>query len=420
MKNQTLITNIKKLYTSHQSPPVKGEKMSEIFSLENAYLIFEDGIIKDIGVDFDQDMSTFDKVYDATGLICVPGFIDSHTHLVFGGSREDEFSLKLEGVPYLDILKNGGGILNTVQKTRDASFEDLYKQAKKSLDEMLLYGVTTIEAKSGYGLELETELKQLKVLKALNDSHPIDIHATYLGAHALPKTFANQRQDFIEIIKKDLEVVHAEGLAEYVDVFCETGVFTAKETEEILEKAKSLGFKLRVHTDEIDSIGGTEVSLKLGAKTVDHLMALKEEDMEELAKSDTIGNLLPATSFFLNKEYAPARKMIEKGMALSISSDYNPGSTPSENYQLALQLAANKLRMKPNEILTASTINPAYSLDIHHQYGALKPGYVADILLLDAKNWDYVMYHYGINHTAHVFKKGVLVVKDRHLIKESI
>jgi imidazolonepropionase len=391
--------------------------MSNVSEIENAFVLAVDGIITEIGSgDCEHFIDSETYVYDAKQSIAVPGLIDSHTHLVFGGSREHEFSRKIAGEDYLDILKSGGGILSTVDATRKASFDDLYHQAEKSLNIMLLFGVTSLEAKSGYGLDLETEIKTLKVLKALNEVHPIEIHITYLGAHALPKEYTNNRDEFIKQIISDLEVIHAQNLAEYVDVFCETGVFTAKETEAILTKGKQLGFKLRVHTDEIDSIGGTEVALKLGSKTVDHLMAITDDDIAKMAKTNTIANILPSTSFFLNKEYAPARKMIERGVAVSVSSDYNPGSTPSENYQLTLQISGNKLRMLPKEILTAATINPAYSLDIADRVGSLKIGKQADILLLDCKNLDYFIYHYGINHTRSVFKKGKLVVDNRNIV----
>ncbi len=417
--SKTLIKNIKTLYTSKQVPPVKGGHMSDVVELNNAYILIEDELIKDIGIEFNGSLSNT-SIYDASGLICIPGLIDSHTHLVFGGSREHEFSKKLAGVPYLDILKEGGGIHNTVKQTRSASKKDLYLQAKKSLDEMLLFGVTTLEAKSGYGLDLETEKKQLLVLKELNESNPIDIKITYLGAHALPKEYIDKREEFISKVILDLEHIKVEGLAEYVDVFCEFGVFTSAETEQIFERAIELGFKLRLHSDEIESIGGTEVAINLKANSVDHLMAITNEDILKLAKSNTIANLLPATSFFLNKDYAPARKLIDEGCAVSVSSDYNPGSTPSENYQLSLQLAGNKLRMLPKEILTAATINPAYSLDVSDKVGSIEIGKQADIILLDAKNLDYFIYHYGINHTKAVFKKGKLVVDNRRIIKEEI
>lgn len=417
--SKTLIKNIKTLYTSKQKPPVKGKDMSKIFSLNNAYILIEDGRIKAIGDEYTESLKDV-FVYDAKGLVAIPGLIDSHTHLVFGGSREHEFAKKIAGVPYLDILKEGGGILSTVNETKKATKHDLFHQAKKSLDSMLLFGVTNLEAKSGYGLDLETEVKQLEIVDVLNKKYPIDIHSTYLGMHALPLEYKTRREEYIEKVIKDLEIIKDKGLAKYVDVFCETGVFTALETEKVFTKAKELGFDLRLHSDEIDSIGGTKVGIKLEAKTVDHLMAITDEDISLLANSKTIANVLPATSFFLNKGYAPARKMIDAGCAVSVSSDYNPGSTPSENYQLTLQLAGNKLRMLPTEILTASTINPAYSLGISNDSGSIEVGKIADIVLLDVNNLDYFIYHYGINHTYAVFKNGKLVVDNRRIVEEKI
>lgn len=414
--DKLLIYNIKTLYSNNHIPPVKGKLMQDISFIEDAFIYIEDSIIKHIGSgEYKDYINDETKMFDAKNTIAIPGLIDSHTHLVFGGSREHEFSKKIAGVDYLDILKMGGGILSTVKQTKEASFDELYNQALKSLDIMLSFGVTTLEAKSGYGLELETEIKSLKVLKKLKEDHPIDIHITYLGAHALPTEYKSKRDEFIEIIINDLEVIKNEELAEYADVFCETGVFTAKETDKILRKAKDLGFKLRVHTDEIDSIGGTEVALSLEAKTVDHLMAITDEDIARIAKTNTIANLLPSTSFFLNKEFAPARKLIDANAAVSVSSDYNPGSTPSENFQLTMQISGNKLRMLPQEVLTAATINPAYSLDVEKSVGSLEVGKKADILFLDCKNLDYFIYHYGINHTKYVFKNGKLVFQKQDL-----
>ena len=421
MSDNLLIHNIKTLYSNNHKPPVKGLKMSDILKIDNAFILIKGSRIAVVGNgDFSGYINKDTEVFDACQTICIPGLIDSHTHLVFGGSREDEFSRKIAGEDYLDILKSGGGILNTVNQTKKASFEDLYQQAKKSLDEMLLFGVTSIEAKSGYGLELETEIKQLRVLKKLNEDHPIDIYITYLGAHALPKEYENRRDVFIERIINDLEVIKTEGLADFVDVFCEVGVFDALETEKILRRAKDLGFKLRLHADEIKSIGGTQVGLKLKASTIDHLMAISDDDIKAFAKTNTIANLLPSTSFFLNKEYAPARKLIDNSVAVSLSSDYNPGSTPSENFQLTLQISGNKLRMMPSEILTAATINPANSLDIFKDLGSIEVGKKADIVLLDAKNLEYFIYHYGINHTKTVIKNGFIVVNNRQILKENI
>ncbi|NLZ61264.1 MAG: imidazolonepropionase [Acholeplasmataceae bacterium] len=416
MKASLLIHNISHLYTQANEPPVRGKAMKDIVCLDDAFVACDNDRIIGFGTgEFNDYVSNTTLLFDAKGLILLPGLIDSHTHLVHGGLREDEFSLKIKGVSYFDILNRGGGILSTVAKTRKASFKELYDKARESLDEMLLYGVTTIEAKSGYGLDLETEIKQLKVAKKLNHDHPIDIISTYLGAHAVPKEFLNRKQAFVSKVIQDLEIIKDKELAKFVDVFCEEGVFDLEETEAIIKRAKELGFIPRLHADEMHHLGGAGLGVDYEAASVDHLMAISDRDIEKLAHSKTIANLLPATSFFLNKDYAPARKLIDKGAAVAIASDYNPGSTPSENFQLTMQLAGIKLRMDPKEILTASTINPAYLLGIHNECGSIAIGKKADLVLFKAKNIDYLIYHYGINHTEHVFKNGRIVVKNRQL-----
>jgi imidazolonepropionase len=409
MNTKTLIFNIGILYT-----PVKvsrGKDMNSVSEIHNAFIVIKDDIIDFVG---SGDYSTFlekDMItYDAKNNIAIPGLIDSHTHLVHYGSRENEFSKKIEGVPYLDILKSGGGILNTVKTTRDASMEELYNYSYKSLSKMLNYGVTTIESKSGYGLNLETEIKQLNVNKLLDKNNPIDIHSTYLGAHAIPTEFKNKKAEYINTLLQDLEVIKDQDLAEFVDIFCEDSVFNKEDSHRILSRAKELGFKLKIHADEIVSLGGANLAVSLNASSADHLMAISDHDIELISKSNVVANLLPSTSFYLNKDYAPARKLIESGAIVSISSDYNPGSSPSENFQFSMQLAANKLRMTPNEVLTASTINPAYSLGISDKVGTLEVGKKADIVIMEAFNFEYVLYHFATNHTRAVFKNGKQVV----------
>ncbi len=417
MHADLVVTNIKTLYTCNLLPPVRGKSMNEVTVIDNAFIAVKDGNFLDFGKhDYHHLINEKTKLIDAENMIVVPGLIDSHTHLVHGGSREDEFSKKIQGVPYLEILASGGGILNTVAKTRAASFDELLKQARNSLDEMLMYGVTTIEAKSGYGLNLETEIKQLEVAKLLNQRHPVEIISTYLGAHALPQEYENMKADYIDKVIQDLKVIKAKNLAVFVDVFCEQGVFEIAETKKILKAAISLGFIPRIHADEIAPLGGAGLGIEMSAASVDHLIAIRQDDIKRLGHSDTIANLLPATSFYLNKPYAPARELINNLAALSISTDYNPGSSPSENFQFTMQLAGNKLQMTPFEILTASTINPAFSLGIASRLGSIEKGKEADFVLLKAKNLDYLIYHYGINHARHVFKKGIQVVKNRQII----
>jgi imidazolonepropionase len=418
MHAETIIYNIKELYTPHRSLLHRGEEMSQLEVVPNAFIAIADGKIIDYGQgNYAKHIGDNTYFHNAEGNIVIPGLIDAHTHLVHAGSREKEFRKKIQGVPYLEILKKGGGILSTVQATRKATKKELFDKAYHSLNEMLLFGVTTIEAKSGYGLNTETELKILEVIKELQQSHPITISPTYLGAHAIPHEFQDNHEGYVQQIIHDLPIVKAHNLAESVDVFCESGAFTNEETKRILEEAKRLKFHLRLHADEIEPHGGAGLAVDLDASSADHLMAISKDDIKKLARSKTVANLLPSTSFYLDKDYAPARALIDAGCIVGISSDYNPGSSPSENFQFTMQVAANKLRMTPYEVLVASTINPAYSLGLKEKIGSIARGKQADLVIMNAKNLDYLVYHYGINHTKDVFKDGVLVVKDRELVQ---
>ena len=415
-----VVIHIKTIYTPYLKPPVKGKHMASIHEIMDAYIAVKDGRILDIGSGSPQNfMGPNTAVYDAKNQIVLPGLIDGHTHLVHGGSREHEFKMLQEGIPYLEILKQGGGILSTVEKTRQMSEKELYQQALRSLDEMMLHGVTTVESKSGYGLNLDNEMKQLKVNQRLKENHPVLISSTYMGAHAIPKEFKNDRITYIEQIIKDMKVIHKQGLAEAVDVFCETDVFSIEETQRILSEAKDLGFKIKMHADEIDAIGGAGLGVDLGCTSVDHLMAISDEDIDKLSQSPTIANLLPGTSFHLKKTYAPARKMIDQGVAIGIAGDYNPGSCPTENFQLIMQLASKEMQLKPEEVLNAVTINAAYHLGISHQKGSLEIGKDADFVIMKAPNLAYFFYHFGINHTKDVFIKGKPVVLNRQIVRST-
>jgi imidazolonepropionase len=421
LMSDLILYHIKTLYTPVGSRLLKGSEMSQMTLINDAFIAVRGALIEAVGCgNFSKYQGPATVLHDCQNAIAVPGFIDSHTHLVHGGSREAEFAMKVQGIPYLDILKSGGGILSTVEKTRLADFETLYAQAKRSLDEMLLFGVTTIEAKSGYGLNLETEIKQLKVAKALNEQHPIDIVSTYMGAHAIPKEYLSDRNAYVEMIIDHLDKIAQLHLAEAVDVFCESDVFSLEETRGILSKAKELGFEVRMHADEIHPIGGTGLAVELGALSADHLMAIDDLDILKIGESNTVANLLPATSFYLGKPYANARKLLNANAAIALSSDYNPGSAPSENFQLTMQIAANKMVLTPFEVLNAVTINPANILRRNTMIGSLEIGKQADITLLKAPNLEYVLYHFGINHTQDVFKKGRLVVSNRRILEENI
>ena len=420
MKADLILKNIGKLVTMQGSSSFRvKEEMNKINIIENAYIAVKNGKILAIGVgdEFGNLCGEDTKIHDAEGLLVTPGLIDSHTHLIHGGSRENEFSMKLNGVPYIEILNNGGGILSTVKATKEASEEELYKKAKKSLDRMLEFGVTTFEEKSGYGLELNTEVKQLEVARVLDQNHPVDLVHTFLGAHAVPVEYKENHKAYIDIlVDVMMPKIKDMGLAEFCDVFCEEGVFTIEESEYILQKAKEMGYKLKIHADEIESLGGAELAAKLGCVSADHLMAASDKGIKMMAENNVVANILPATSFNLNKDYADCRKMIDMGAIVSLSSDYNPGSCPSENLQLVMQLGCLHLKMTPNEVLTAVTINAAYAIDRADKIGSIEVGKNADFVVFDAPNVEYLMYHFGINHTKKVYKNGNLVVDNKVVV----
>lgn len=415
-----ILSHFDRLYTPQdRGESVKGSKMNDICVLEDAYILIENGIIQKIGTgnEYNEFMDEDTLLLDYSGTIATPGFVDSHTHLVHGGSRENEFGKKLNGVSYLEILNQGGGIISTVKATRNASFDELFDKAKKSLDDMLLLGTTTVEAKSGYGLDLENEKKQLQVAKKLNQQHPIDLVNTFMGAHAIAPEYKNDKKTYIELIVKEmLPQIKEQSLAEFCDIFCEHGIFEVEDSRYILEEAKKLGFKVKVHADEIVSLGGAELSAEVHAISAEHLMAASDQGIRQMGEQKVIANLLPATTFSLMKNtYAPARKMIENNVAVAISSDFNPGSCPSINLQFAMQLGCLYLRMTPFEVLTATTLNGAYAIDRAERIGSLEIGKNADIAIFDAPSLDYIYYHFGKNHIRDVYKNGERVISSKQM-----
>ena len=378
-----------------------------VIAVENDEIIYVgQGSLPD---DIKIDLNTI--ILDGQGKTVTPGLIDSHTHLVHGGSREHELSMKLKGMEYLDILAGGGGIHSTMKETARASFDELYNKAYKSLDIMLAFGVTSVEAKSGYGIgDFDTELKQLEVAHKLNKQHPIDIISTFMGAHAIPKEYKEDPDKFVEkLCEEMIPHVADKKLAKFCDVFCEEGVFSVDQSRKILLAAKKVGLLAKIHADEIISLGGAELAAEVGAISAEHLIGASDQGIKDLAKEGVIGVLLPGTSFNLNKNYAKARLMIKEGVPLAISTDYNPGSCPSENLQLMMSLASLKLLMTPEEVITAVTINAASALGIEKEKGSLQVGKKADISIFDAPNLDYMIYHFGINHTYKTIKDGKVV-----------
>ncbi|MCG1020305.1 imidazolonepropionase [Sutcliffiella horikoshii] len=419
MQLDTLLINCGQLLTmDHEVDIVKGEKMNVLPHIENGAIGWKDGKIQFIGTTEEAREWQSDSVIDCQGKLVTPGLVDPHTHLVFGGSREHEIALKQQGVPYLEILKQGGGIHSTVQATREASFEELVEKADFHLKRLLSYGITAVEAKSGYGLDRETELKQLHVVKELQQKHPMTIASTFLGAHAIPKNFKDDPEGFLGEMAKLFSIIKEERLAEFVDIFCEEGVFTIEQSKQYLTKAKEAGFSVKIHADEIVSLGGTELAIELEAASADHLIAASDEAVEKFGSSETVAVLLPGTTFYLNKDYyAKARGMIDAGGAVALATDFNPGSSPTENIQFIMNLAMLKLKMTCEEIWNAVTVNAAKAIHKDEVAGRLQVGRRADVVIWNAPNYQYVPYHYGVNHVHSVFLKGKEVAKGGAILE---
>ena len=405
-----LIKNIGWLQTPAGSYSHKGSKQGKNLKLKDAAIAVEDGIIREITEDGKLPEGEFDQEIDAEGKLATPGFVDGHTHLVFGGYRQNEIPMKLAGAGYLDILRAGGGILDTVRKTREAGFEELYAKSEGFLDEMLNMGITTCEAKSGYGLDMENELKMLEVIKALGEKHPMDVVPTFMGAHAIPPEYEGRGDEYIEMLCSEvIPEVRKRGLAEFCDVFCEDSVFNVEQSRKYMEKAREYGFELKIHADEIEDIGGSRLAGELEAVSAEHLIAAGESGMDSMAAGGTTAMLLPATSFYLGKTYAPARTMIDKGIPVAIASDFNPGSCPSLNLQLAVNLGYLRYKMTPEEILTAVTINPACAINRGDLVGTIEEGKQADIVIWDAPDFEMLCYRFGSNLADKIIKKGELI-----------
>lgn len=408
-----LVKNIGILQTPVGSHSHRGKEQGENLKLLDASVLIEDGIITAITSDgaVACDESEADTVVDAEGKLVTPGLVEGHTHLVFGGYRQHEIPLKLKGAGYLDILRAGGGIMDTVRKTREASFEELYDKTEGFLDEMMGLGVTTCEAKSGYGLELETELKMLEVLKKLNEDHPMDIVSTFMPAHAVEEQWKGKEEEYIKLCcEKMMPVVKEKNLAEFIDIFTEDSVFNAEQSRVYLERAKELGFGLKIHADEIEAIGGSVLAGQMKAASAEHLIVIDDKGMQSLSEGGTTAMCLPATSFYLGATFAPARRMIDEyEIPVAIASDFNPGSCPSLNLQFAMNLGYLKYRMTPEEILTAVTINPACGINRGDLVGTLEVGKQGDLVIWDAPDMEMLCYRFGSNMALQTIKKGNLV-----------
>ncbi|MFP3888085.1 imidazolonepropionase [Priestia filamentosa] len=396
--------------------PRSQEAMSELGLIEDGSLWIEDGIIQAVGTTNDLEKRYTEKLHtadvvEASNHLVTPGLVDPHTHVVYGGSREHEFEMRLEGATYMDIMNAGGGIHATARMTREAIEEELLEQTMSRLDSFLAHGVTMVESKSGYGMNLETELKQLRVMKELQQKHAIDLVPTFMGAHAVPPEFKGKENEFVDyLIDKMLPIVAEENLAEFNDVFCEKGVFTPEQSKRILEAGKEYGLVPKIHADEIEPYGGAELAAKVGAVSAEHLLKASDEGIHAMAKAGTIACLLPATALYLREEAAAGRKMIDAGVPVAISTDCNPGSSPTTSMPLVMNLACISMRLTPAEALTAATYNAACAINRQEKVGSLEVGKQADIVLWDVKNYQELQYLFGVNHVKAVWKKGVKVV----------
>lgn len=407
------IRHASELVTCQGSAPKKGHEMSEIGLILDGGVLIHDQKIFAVGkteeLDKLIDLSEYD-VMDASGKTVLPGFVDSHTHFIFGGYRAEEFSWRLKGDTYMSIMERGGGINATVSPTREATLEELTSIGREQLNRMLEFGVTTVEGKSGYGMDRETELKQLRAMKQLNASHPVDIVTTFLGPHSVLPQYKGKEREFIDMLLTDvMPVVREEQLAEFADIFCEKGVFGIEDSEYYLTKAKEMGFKLKVHADEMFSLGGAELASRTGACSADHLLKASDEGIRQMAEAGVISTLLPATAFCLKEPFAPARKMIDNGCAVALASDLNPGSCFTNSIPLLVALGCIYMNMSIEEVISALTINGAAAVGRADTIGSLEKGKNADIVILKYPSVHYMPYHTAINLVETVIKNGETV-----------
>ncbi len=412
--SKMIIKNASELVTCKGKSPKHGKEMSDIGIVKNGAVVIEDGRITDVGTTEDilQRYKENDfKILDASNKAVLPGFIDSHTHFIFGGYRADEFSWRLRGDSYMDIMNRGGGIVSTVKSTKEASLEELISNGKKRLDSMIGFGVTTVEGKSGYGLDLDTEIKQLEAMASLQKTHPVDIAPTFLGPHAVPKEYKGREDEFIDFqIEKVLPVVAEKNLAEFADIFCEKNVFSIGQSRKFLKKAAEYGLKSKIHADEIVQLGGAELAAELGAVSADHLLQASDKGIKAMAESGVISTLLPATAFCLKEEYARGRYMIDKGCAVALATDLNPGSCFTNSIPLIISLAALYMRMNIEEIITALTINAAAAVNRVDTIGSIEKGKKADIIILEYPSINFLPYHAGVNIVETVIKDGKIII----------
>ena len=427
---KTLITNIGTLAGIRNDDKLFlcGSEMVELTTLRHAWLLIEDGLIKDFGTDGIEQRDADCQVVDAEGGTVLPSFCDSHTHLVYAGSREGEFVDKIRGLSYADIARRGGGILNSADRLHDMSEDELYQQAMGRIEEIIRKGTGAVEIKSGYGLNTADELKMLRVIRRIKDTAPLHVVATFLGAHAVGRAYQGRQEEYVDLVVEEmLPAVAEEGLADFVDVFCDEGFFTPQQTDRILQKALQYGLRGKIHGQELADSGGVEVAVRNHALSVDHLESMTERDIELLSatyfkesvslpnwrgyrRDNLIPTALPGTSFFLNMPFAPGRKIIDSGLPLAIASDYNPGSTPSGDMKFAVSLACIKMRLLPAEAINAATINSAAAMGISDRYGSIRQGQVANLIVTKPiPSIDFIPYAYTTPIINKVFLNGELL-----------
>lgn len=411
MGDQLLIKNAAQVVTPQGHTAIKGASMKDVKIYENASVLIEDGHIVAVGDGAEWAKTVpVDKQIDATGKTVLPGFVDSHTHFVFGGYRADEFLWRMEGMTYMEIMERGGGINNTMKATRNASAEELIEHSMDILEKMLAFGITTVEGKSGYGMDHDTELKQLEVMKELEQRQPVEIVRTFMGAHSIPPEYKGRNEEFLKfLVKEVMPDVKKADLAQFCDIFCEKGVFSIEESRQYLQQAKDKGFDLKIHADEIVTLGGAELGAELGCTSADHLLHASDEGIKALANSDTVATLLPTTAFCLKEPFAPARKMIDAGCAVALATDFNPGSGFTNSVPLMIALGVIYMGMTAEEAITALTLNGAAAVGRADTIGSIEEGKQADIVILQYPSYKFLPYHTGVNIVETVIKKGKVV-----------
>ena len=407
----TLISNIRQLVnTREESKLLRGQELSVLPSIEEAFIIIEDGIIAEYGLmqNLKHQSSNFEQSIDASGQFILPCWCDSHTHLVFAASREEEFVDKIKGMSYTEIAEKGGGILNSARKLNDMTEDELFNVSWKRLEEVIKLGTGALEIKSGYGLTVDGELKMLRVIKKLKERSGLLIKSTFLGAHTYPLEYKENHRGYIDlIINEMLPVIAKEKLADFIDVFCENDFFSPEETETICKAGMRYGLKPKIHANQLNFSGGVEMGIKLGAVSVDHLETVNGDIINKLAESETIGTLLPTAAFFLRMPFQPARQLIDAGCAIALGSDYNPGSSPSGNMNLVVAMSCSGMQMLPEEAINAATINGAFAMELQHEVGSITAGKKANLIFSKPiPSLAYLPYSFGTNSIAKVMING--------------